>query len=91
MRRRRGSPGVIQREAWQGLNTMIGRAQRPAQIQFPDPASFAKQMDTFYARLDRTDPVGDWIPTNTSYTPEPVTVEEQKVVSILSKLHPGGS
>lgn len=77
------------REAWQSLNTMMGRAQKPAQIQCPDPTSFAELLNTFYARFNRTDPVEEWTPTNTSYAPAPISVEEWKVVSILSQLHPG--
>ncbi|KAJ8402765.1 hypothetical protein AAFF_G00364370 [Aldrovandia affinis] len=35
------------REAWQGFNTMMGRAQKPTQIQCSDHASFAEQFNFF--------------------------------------------
>ncbi|CAL8307363.1 unnamed protein product [Lota lota] len=56
-------------ELLQGLNIMMGRAQKPTTIQCPDPASFAEQLNTFYTRFNRTDPVGDWTPNNISYAP----------------------
>lgn len=68
------------RDEWQGLNTMVGRAQKPVQIQCPAP--------TCLARFNRTDPVEDWTPANASYPSAPISVEEWKATSILPKLHP---
>ncbi|CAL8265749.1 unnamed protein product [Merluccius merluccius] len=53
----------------------------------PSFTQHAEQMNTFYARFNRTDPVEDCPPTSTRYAPAPIRVEERKVVSILSQLH----
>lgn len=57
------------REAWQGLNTVMGREQRPAQIKSPDPTSFAKQLNTFYSRFNNS--------TRTPALPAPYTLQSQ--------------
>lgn len=75
------------REAWQRVNTLIRRTQRPAERRHPNPASSAEELNTFYARFNMSDAV-DWTPANTSYTSAPVSVEERKVVSVQSRLHP---
>lgn len=40
------------KEAWQGLNAMMGREQRPAHVKCTDPTSFAEQLNSFYSRFD---------------------------------------
>ncbi|KAJ8411522.1 hypothetical protein AAFF_G00163300 [Aldrovandia affinis] len=75
--------GNAKREAWQGLNTMMGRAQKPAQIKCSDPASFAEQFNFFYARFNRTDRQDD------PSLPSPhIIVEKWKVTSILPRVNP---
>eukprot|EP00064_Thunnus_orientalis_P002407 superscaffoldBa00000174_g2414 len=54
---------------------------------FQRQGSKQEQLNIFYDRFNGTDPVEDWTPTNTSYAAAPISVEEQKVISILSKLH----
>ena len=67
----------------------MSRAKKPTKIQCPDPTSFTEQLNTFYTRFNRTDPMGDWSPNNTSHAPAEIYVQERKVVSILFKLHRG--
>ncbi|KAJ8409992.1 hypothetical protein AAFF_G00210330 [Aldrovandia affinis] len=74
------------REAWQGLNTMMGRAQNPAQIKCSDPASIAEQFNFFYARFNRTDRQDDWVPTYSSLPSQRIIVERWNVTSILLPL-----
>ncbi|XP_055498465.1 uncharacterized protein LOC129701356 [Leucoraja erinacea] len=66
------------REAWQGLNSMMGRAQKPALFQCSDPATFAEQLNIYYSRFDRTPPQNDWTLTSSSS----ITVDKRKVTSI---------
>lgn len=40
------------REAWQGLNMMMGRATKPALVDCPDSASLAEQLNTFFTRFN---------------------------------------
>ena len=67
---------------------VVGRAQKPFQIQCSGPASFPEQLYTWYARFNGTNPVEDRTLTNTSYVPTPISVEDPKVISMLSNLHP---
>lgn len=47
------------REAWKGLNTMMGRTQNPALIQCSDLATFAEPLATYYSRFDMPRPQND--------------------------------
>ena len=77
------------REAWQGLNTMMGREQRPAHIKCTDPTSFAEQLNTFYSRFDNSQhPLGDKTPSTPSPSYTSVTIEKNKVVHFLSRVNP---
>ena len=72
------------REAWQGLNTMMGRAQKPAIIQCSDPATFAEQLNTYYSRFNMPHPQNDWTLTSNSS----LTVDKGKVTSRLGRINP---
>lgn len=74
------------REAWQGLNTMMGRAQNPALIQCSDPATFAEQLNIYYSRFDMPHPQNDW--TLTSSKCPSIMVDKRKVASILGRINP---
>lgn len=74
------------REAWQGLNTMMGRAQNPALIQCSDPATFAEQLNIYYSRFDMPHPQNDW--TLISSNCPTITVDKRKVASILGRINP---
>lgn len=51
------------REAWQGLDTMMGKRQRPALIEWPDPTSFAEQLNIFNSRFNSLQPLDNWSPS----------------------------
>ena len=42
------------REAWKGLNRMMGRKNRQAPIKADNPGNFANELNKFYARFDVT-------------------------------------
>ncbi|KAJ8379730.1 hypothetical protein SKAU_G00005080 [Synaphobranchus kaupii] len=46
------------------------------------------QLNTFYARFNRTEPQDDCVPSDPSHHPAPITVEERKVISMLAKVNP---
>jgi len=73
------------REAWQGLNTMMGRAQKPAQIQCSDPATFAEQLNIYYSIFNKSSHHNDWNLTSTFC--QPTAVDKSKVTSILSRIN----
>ncbi len=76
------------REAWQGLNAMMGREQRPAHIKCTDPTSFAEQLNTFYSRFDSVHPLRTETPSTLSPSHTSITVEKNKMVHFLSKVNP---
>lgn len=74
--------------AWQNLNMMMGKAQVSARMQCQDPNSFVEPLNTFYARFNVSRVAEVWDQTTDSNAPTPISVKEQKVISILSRLQP---
>lgn len=71
------------REAWQGPNTMMGRAQKPSLIQCSDSATFTEQLNIYYSRFNKSSHQKNWNLTSTSC--QPIAVDKSKVTSILSR------
>jgi len=80
--------GGITKAARQNLNMMMRKPKALAQVHCPDPASFIEQLNTFYARFNVANPGKNWKQFDTSSASTPISVDEQRVVSILSKLQP---
>ena len=52
------------REAWQGLNTIMGKKQKPAQIKCPEPTTLVEQLNNLYGRYDNSQQsLRDWTPS----------------------------
>lgn len=75
------------RMAWQGLNTMMGRNQKQHSIQCPDSASFATELNQFYARFNDDHLNELWTPIEHSDF-LPIRIEEQNVGKVLMKVKP---
>ncbi len=75
--------------AWQNLNMMMGKAQASSRVQCPDPAFFAEQLNVFFnARFNIIHSGVNWDQTGLSNASKPISVDEKRVVSIISKLQP---
>lgn len=66
------------REAWQGLNIMMGRETKPVMGAWTDPASLAEQLNIFFT----LDPPTPNPPT------EALNISEHLVTSVLCKVNP---
>lgn len=69
------------RLAWQGLNSMMGRNQRQHNIQCPDSACFATELNQVYARFNNNSDE-KWTPTGHPVFP-PIIIEEKTVEKVL--------
>lgn len=75
------------REAWQGLNTMMGQSTKPAVVNCSDPTSFAEQLYSFFTRFNNNSTPSNWTcPTLSS--PSTLIIDEQLVTSILHRVNP---
>ena len=75
------------REAWQGLNIMMDRVAKPVVASRPDPAPFAEQLNTFFARFNNNSPSD--FDCSTTISPHPaININEQQVTSILRRVKP---
>ena len=74
------------RKAWQGLNIMMGRTVKSAQIQRPDSATFAEQLNTYYGRFNKPSARKDWPLTNTTHSA--IIVDKKMDTAILSHVDP---
>lgn len=74
------------REAWQGLNTMMGRSTKPEKADCPDPASFAEQLNVLFTRFKNNSITPAWTPE--THSPHSLTIDEQLVTTILARVNP---
>ena len=70
------------KDAWKGLNTMMGRNQQQKPLISTDPSALANDLKRFYARFDTQDLIYE------SLISCPVTVDEGDVVKCLSRINP---
>lgn len=80
-------PGAYVSKSVEMLRGCYELTRAKAERQYPNPASFVEELNTSYARLNMSDTI-DWTPASTNYTSAPVSMEERKVVSVHSRLHP---
>ena len=82
------------RDAWKGLNVMMGRNTQQHRVKCPDPVKFVNEMNTLYARFDDKDFRNECDDLCQSLGPLPVTVSEgdvsvlSHVLSVLSHVNP---
>ena len=76
------------REAWKGLNTMMGREQQKQLFTCQDPHAFVNELNTFYARFDVKDFSQDCDDLCQSLIPSSVNISEENVVKIFSHINP---
>ena len=76
------------RDAWKGLNVMMGRNTQQHRVKCPDPVTFIIEMNTFYARFDDKGFRNKCDGLCQSLDPLPVTVFEDDVVFVLSHVNP---
>lgn len=76
------------RQAWQGLNTMMGRKPKPEVVDCPDPASLAEQLNNLFTRFNSNSTTCTWTPETHSPSLQPIIVSEQLVTSILRRVNP---
>ncbi|XP_077985307.1 uncharacterized protein LOC144439947 [Glandiceps talaboti] len=76
------------KDAWKGLNTIMGKNQKTKGISTDDPLGFANELNQFYARFDIHDFRSECDTISQSLTPSPVTIEEREVASCFLKLDP---
>ena len=75
------------RDAWRGLNAMMGRKQKAAP-QCDDPVKLSNDLNMFYSRFDKHDFSNECDTVCAGMTPTPVTIKEQDVISIFQQLNP---
>ncbi len=63
------------REAWQGLNIMMGRATKPVMAAWTEPTSLAEQLNTFFTRFNSTISPITWTP------PQPPALPQKPLTS----------
>ena len=78
------------REAWKGLNTMMGRGLQQKRIQCDDAATFANDLNVFYARFDVHDfnKECDDLCSPLLSTSEQATILESDVASCFARINP---
>lgn len=69
------------RQAWQGLNTMMGRKPKPEVVDCPDPASLAEQLNNLFTRFNSNSTTCTWTPETHHTSLQPIIVSEQLVTS----------
>ena len=65
------------KDAWRGLNTMMGRKNNQQTVKTDDPRGFANELNRFYARFDVTDFSSERDNGCRSLLPSQVCVEEE--------------
>ena len=76
------------REAWKGLNAMMGRKQKQQHVQSEDVLKFANDLNAFYARFDVRDFKPDCDRLCATLDPSPLTVTEEAVTACFSRVNP---
>ena len=76
------------KDAWKGLNTMMGRNQQQKPLISTDPSALANDLNRFYARFDTQDFSDECNTLCESLISCPVTVDEGDVVKCLSRINP---
>ena len=76
------------KDAWKGLNTMMGRNQQQKPLTSADPSALANDLNRFYARFDTQDFSDECNILCESLISCPVTVDEWDVVKCLSRINP---
>jgi hypothetical protein len=78
------------RDAWKGLNVMMGRGEGKQKIQCDDETVFANDLNTFYSRFDVHDfrQECDTLCDPLLAVPDSVTVSQEEVASCLARINP---
>ncbi|KAK7909723.1 hypothetical protein WMY93_014407 [Mugilogobius chulae] len=76
------------KEAWKGLNNMMGRTTKPATLDCPDPAPLAEQLNNHFTRFNNTSQSVTWTPEIHGSPPQALTINEQLVTSTLHRVNP---
>lgn len=77
------------KQAWEGLNVMMGREQNKQSINITDCSKFVNDLNTFYGRFDVRDPkagCGTVCDQTGSY--EPIKLSEEEVGRCLFRIKP---
>ncbi|KAL1023838.1 hypothetical protein UPYG_G00046960 [Umbra pygmaea] len=75
------------KEAWQGLNIMMGRTPKPAGAACPDP-TLAEKLNIFFTRFNEGSATPSWAPPTPSSNLQPLFINEQLVTSTLHRVNP---
>ncbi len=77
------------KQAWDGLNVMMGREQNKQSINITDCSKFVNDLNTFYGRFDVRDPkAGCSTVCNQTGSYEPIQLSEEEVGRCLSRIKP---
>ena len=78
------------REAWDGLNTMMGRKVKKQGMKCDDPLTFANDLNLFYSRFDTTDfsKETEDICKPLLTVPNDLSISENDVKKVFSRLNP---
>ena len=76
------------KDAWKGLNTMMGRNQQQKPLTSVDLSALANDLNRFYARFDTQDFSDECNTLCQSLISCPVNVDEGDVVKCLSRINP---
>lgn len=78
------------RDAWRGLNVMMGRGEQQKRVHCDDSTTFANDLNTFYARFDVHDfkKECDDLCDPLMAIPDHVTVSESDVTTCFSRINP---
>lgn len=71
------------REAWQGLNSMLGQKAKIANLDCSDPASLADELNTHFTCFNNTSIKPTWNTDTYSSSADPIIINENLVTSIL--------
>lgn len=80
------TPGNV-REAWQGLNIMMGCATKPTATGCTDPASFAEELNIFFSWCNQNK-TSESFSFSCQVNDQAITVNEKLVTSILKRVSP---
>ena len=76
------------KDAWKGLNLMMGKNQKKNKINTEDPVAFANELNQFYARFDVHDFKKECDLTCQRLTPTSLNIKEEEVVRCFLTLNP---
>ena len=76
------------KDAWRGLNTMMGSKINQQTVKTDDPCDFANELNRYYARFDVSDFSSEHDNVCRSLVPSLVCVEEGDVISCFPGLNP---